>query len=173
MRLCGSEAKAKTARGLGVIERLDAEGIARQHQPARRRVVQRDRVHAAQVAGEIEAVAAIEMERQLAIGRRREHDAGQRPAQLDVIVDLGIGDERRAAGLVQRLVAGREIDDGEPRLHHARHRRRGNARCRRARDGAAIASIACSVAACGRLAVERHDAGDAAHQRRTRARTSR
>ena len=105
--------------GLGVIERLDAERIARQHQPPRRRIVQRDRIHAAQMAREIEPVPAIEMQRQLAIRRGRENGVGQRRAQLEVIVDLAIGDERRAARLVERLIAGREIDDREPRLHHA------------------------------------------------------
>ena len=69
---CGSEAKAKPCARLGVIERLDAERIARQHQPARGRIVQRDRVHAAQMAREVEPVAAIEMQRQLAIGLGRE-----------------------------------------------------------------------------------------------------
>ena len=77
------------------------------------------RVHAAQMPREIEPVAAIEMERQLAIRAGGERCAGQLGVQLEVVVDLAIGDERGAAGLVERLVAGREIDDREPRLHHA------------------------------------------------------
>ena len=166
----GSEAKAKPCARLGVIERLDAERVARQHQAARAGIVQRDRIHAAQMLGEVEPVAAIEMQRQLAIrlGRKRNRAgaAAQRLAQLDVIVDLGIGDQRRAAGLVERLVAGREIDDREPGLHHADI----------ARAVVAVA-VGAAMAQCRfhrpqrrrrrRRAVERHQPGDAAHQLQT------
>ncbi len=168
----GLRREGEALRGLDVIERLDAERIARQDEPPRRRIVQRQRIHAAQPAGEIEPVAAIEMQRQLAIRLGRERRVRQRRPQLDVIVDLGIGDERRTAGLVERLVAGREIDDGEPRLHHADIARAimpgavGPAmkerRLHRLEDGGG-----------GRLAALRHHAGDAAHQRRTVAKNSR
>ena len=157
--------KRKAVRRLGVIERLDAERVAGEDQAAGRRIVQRHRVHAAQMPGEIEPVAAIEMQRQLAIrlGRERDRPRGtQIFAQFDVIVDLAIGDQRRAARLVKRLVAGRQIDDREPGLHHAdiarailavaigpamaqRHAHRPQRRRRR------------------RRAVARHQPGDAAH----------
>ena len=42
--------EGEALRRLDVIERLDAERIARQHEPPRRRIVQRDRIHAAQLA---------------------------------------------------------------------------------------------------------------------------
>ncbi len=113
--------KGKGGRRLGVIERLDAERVARQDQPPSPRVVQGQRIHAAQMGGEIEPVPAIEVERQLAIRLRRKRGrapAAQLVAQLDVVVDLAIADQRRPGGLVQRLVAGRQVDDGEPCLHH-------------------------------------------------------
>ena len=159
-------------RRLGVVERLDAEGIARQHQPPGGRVVQGDRVHAAQMAGEIEAVAAIKVQRQFAIGLRREAALGKFAAQLDVIVDLGIGDERRAARLVERLVAGRQIDDREAHLQHADIARavmpvaiRPAMRQRRAHRA--------QQAARRGVAVLRHDAGDAAHQPTTSSKKAR
>ncbi len=119
----GLGGEGEPPRGLGVIERLDPERVARQHQATSAGVVQRQRIHAAQMLRELEPVATIKMQRQLAIrlGRKRNRAgaAAQCLAQLDVIVDLGIGDQRGAAGLIERLRAGREIDNREPGLHHA------------------------------------------------------
>ncbi len=110
------------ARRLGIIERLDAERVAREYQPSRRRVVQCDGVHSAQMRGELEPVTAVQMQRQLAIRLGREDGcrlpAAELAAQLDVVVDLPVRDQRGAARLVKGLVAGREVDDGEPGLHH-------------------------------------------------------
>ncbi len=80
---------------------------------------------------------AIEMQRQLAVRCGGEDDAVHRRAQLEVVVDLAVGDQRRAAGLEERLVAGDEIDDGEAPLHHRDVARRDSCRRRRARDGPA------------------------------------
>jgi hypothetical protein len=38
-------------------------------------------------------------------------------SKLQIIVDLAIGDERRSTRAVERLIAGLEVDDREPRLH--------------------------------------------------------
>ncbi len=71
---------------------------------------------------EVEPVPAEEVQRQFAIGQSRKRG---RPlpaeflAQLEVVVDLAVGDQCGAARLVDRLVAGRKIDDREPRLYHS------------------------------------------------------
>ena len=69
--------KGKGARRLRVIERLDAERVARQNQAARSGIVHRHGVHAAQMLGKVEPVPAIEMQRHLAIrlGRKDRSDA--------------------------------------------------------------------------------------------------
>src|SRR5690606_6760774 len=101
---------------LGVVERLDAERVAREDELSLLRVVERDRVHAAQGFGEAEAAEPPEKKRRLAIRARREADSRERLAELDMVVDLAVGDERGAARLVERLIARLEIDDREPLL---------------------------------------------------------
>ena len=105
--------------GLGIVERLDAEGVARQHEVTRFGIVQGERVHAAQLVDEIDAVAAVEVERRLPVGAGREVDAVQLPAQLAVVVDPAVGDERSTARLDQRLGAAFEIDDRQAVVHEA------------------------------------------------------
>src|SRR5437868_12401048 len=39
--------------------------------------------------------------------------------QLQVIIYLAIGDQRRTAWFVERLIARCEVDYGKPRLHHS------------------------------------------------------
>ncbi len=97
--------------------------------------------------------------------------AFQLGAQLDVVVDLGIGDERGAARLIERLVAGLQIDDGEPRLDNPDIAR-------------AVVPVAVGTAMAQRrthrlkhrhrrrIALQRHHPGDAAHQRATAAKKS-
>ncbi len=53
--------------GLRVVERLDAERIARQDKPIAVRIVERDRIHAAQPLGEGNPEAMVEMQDRLAI----------------------------------------------------------------------------------------------------------
>ncbi len=70
---------------------------------------------------EVEAIPAIQLQRRLAIRLGRKYGrppAAELLAQLDVVVDFAIGDQRGTARLIERLVAGREVDDGEPGLHH-------------------------------------------------------
>ena len=82
------------------------------------RIVQGDGVHAAQLVDEIQPVAAVEQQRRLAIRLRGELGAAHLGAQLDVVVDLAVGDQRGPARLAQRLVAGGEIDDGQAIVDH-------------------------------------------------------
>ncbi len=167
--------KGETVRRLGVIERLDAERIAGQDQASGARIVQCHGVHAAQLQSEVEPIAAVEMQRQLAIGLGREHDrprARQFLAQLEVVVDFPIGDQRRTARLEQWLVAGIEIDDREPGLHHADIARAVAAvavRAAMAQRGAHLAQR------CRRRrrAVESHQPGDAAHPGVSRSKKAR
>ena len=149
---------------LDVVERLDPERVARQQQPAGARVVQRDRPHAAQRVGEGGAVAAIEEERRLAVRARRESRPGERGAQLGVVVDLAIGDERGAVGLEQGLVARLQVDDREAVMRHRDVAGAIGAHAVRAAMGQRRAH-GVDRALRRRLAAGGHHAGDAAHQR--------
>ena len=107
------------------------------------------------------------MQRQLAIRLRRQSrraGAAEAGAQFEIIVDFAVGDQRRATRFVERLVAGREIDDGEPGLHHPDV----------ARSVSALAigtPVAQGVRHCAQRrrrrgrAVICHQPGDPAHQR--------
>ena len=148
--------------GLDVIERLNAERVARQQQQVLGRVVQRQGIHAAQLFDETAAVAAIEVQRRLAVGRRREVDLRQCGAQLDVVVDLGIGDERSPSGFVERLRPGLEVDDRQAIVDHADVARDVPA----APIGTAMGQRVGQPVQDGRVgrrAVLGHDAGYAAH----------
>ena len=115
--------------------------------------------------------AAIEVQRRLAIRMGGEFDVGKLFAQLEVVVDLSIGDQRRAARLQQRLVPGLEIDDGEPRLHHRDIA--GNMRAVAVR--AAVPQVlaeALDQRQVGHRPFFCHYAGDAAHYRVTRSKKS-
>ncbi len=168
----GGEREAVVA--LDVVQRLDAERVARQHEPAVGRIVQRDRVHAAQALGEVEPVGAEQMQRRLAVRLRGERDLGHRRAQLDVVVDLAVGDQRGAAGLEQRLVAGHQIDDRQPGLHQPDARLGVMAAPvgpAMAQPVGQIVQQAAQRRRCDARAL--HHAGDAAHQDATRLKNSR
>ena len=80
---------------LRIIKRLDAERIARQVRRALA-CLHGDAIHAAKIMRETRAVTGIGIERQFAIAFGRKIDAGKFPLQLDVIVNLAIGDEHRS-----------------------------------------------------------------------------
>ncbi len=101
---------------LGDIERLDAERVARQRQVVGAALVDGDRVHAAERLDIALAVAQPQMQRRLAVAAGGEPHLGQCPAQLQVVVDLAVGDQRRRAR-EQRLVAAIQVDDGEAGVH--------------------------------------------------------
>ena len=138
---CGSEAKARPAAVLREVERLDAERVARQRHRARRAVVDRERVHAAQRRRELRPVPQPQVQRRLVVAVGGEPRRRHLGAQLAVIVDLAVAHQRRRAR-EQRLVAGREVDDGEPGVHqrdapdHGVARPRPGPRCAIARVSA-------------------------------------
>ena len=103
---------------VAVVERLDPEAVAREHEPAPLRVPHRDREHAPQPLGEARPVLLVEVDEHLGVGvRRAEAMAGRlelRP-QLGVVVDLAVLDDDDPPVLVgDRLVAALEVDDREP-----------------------------------------------------------
>ena len=114
----GLGAERHPARHTREIERLDAEPVAGEHQPAAARVPQGDGEHAVEVGQEIEPAVLVEMDDDLGVGMiGGEAVAGalELLAQLDVIVDLAVEDDGDRLVLVEdRLLAGGDIDDGEP-----------------------------------------------------------
>ena len=96
---------------LRVIQRLDAERVAGEDQPAGLGrpvpgVVNGDRVHAAQVLDEVGAVLEVQMQRRFAIGPGNENVLAQSRAQLWSVVDLRVGDQRDPAVAVGLHVEG-------------------------------------------------------------------
>ena len=97
-----------------VVERLDPEAVAREHQPLLELVPQRDREHPAQVLDEGGPALLVEMHEHLGVAVRPELVAGvlQPLAQVAVVVDLAVLHDLDAAVLVaDRLVRALEVDD--------------------------------------------------------------
>ena len=161
-----SEANAKSA-GVAVVERLDPEAVAREHEPAAVGVPHRDREHPAQPLGEARAVLLVEVDEHLGVGvRGAEAVAGRLElrAQLGVVVDLAVLDDDDAAVLVgDRLVAALEVDDrqpprGQPGLaEHHLAAGVGPAVVQRGAHGGEHVAVRRSAAGA-------HDAADAAHR---------
>ena len=102
--------------GLAVVERLDPVRIASEHQPPALRVPERDREHPAQPLGEALAVLLVQVHEHLGVAARREPVPGplELEPELAVVVELAVLNDRDPAVLVRdRLVARREVDDGE------------------------------------------------------------
>ncbi len=98
-------------------ERLDPEAVAREHEPAPRRVPDGDREHAAQALPEPVAPLLVAVDEHLGVGARAERVARRLELahQLAVVVDLAVLDDDDRAVLVRdRLVAAVEVDDREP-----------------------------------------------------------
>jgi hypothetical protein len=109
--------EGEDARGGRVVERLDAEAVAREHQPAPARVPQRDTEHAAQLVHEARPALLVEVHEHLRVAAGREAVAALLEArhQLAVVVDLAVLDDVDGAVLVRdRLVAAGEVDDRQP-----------------------------------------------------------
>ena len=81
-----------------VVERLDPERIAGQDEAARPGVPQRDREHAAQPGGEVEAALLVEVRQHLRVAVRREPVPAPRQVVLQpaVLVELAVLDDRTA-----------------------------------------------------------------------------
>jgi len=137
--------------------------------------MQCDRIHAAEMSGEVETKLAVQVQWRFAIrlGRERHRPAATEfAAQFDVIVDLGIGDQRCAVRLIERLVACRQVNDGEAGLRHPDIAR-------------AVSAIAIGTAVAQRRrhppqrlrrrrsAVLCHQPGNPTHQSTTRSKNSR
>ncbi len=104
------------AAGCAVVERLDAVAVAREHEPARALVPDRDREHPAQPAREVEAVLLVQVHDRLRVGVRavRVPVVHELAHELRVVVDLAVLDDDAASVLVEdRLVAAGEVDDRE------------------------------------------------------------
>src|SRR6185437_2083794 len=100
-----------------VVERLDAEAIARQQQTLQRTVPERDGEHAVQAREERQAVLFVEPRDHLAVARAAEAVplGCQLVAQLAVVVDLPVENDLHRAGLVaDGLIARDQIQHREP-----------------------------------------------------------
>ena len=110
----GSE--GETSLRHSVIERLYAEGIPRQHQPAFLRIVYRQRIHATQPFREVEPVIPVIMQNRFAIRVGCERGIRQFGAQFDIVVNFTVRDQGRPAGAEKRLIARFQVDNREPRM---------------------------------------------------------
>ena len=115
MSAFSSEAKAiPPSAVLAVEQRLDAEAVARENEPAGAAVPQRYREHAAQPLGEAVAVLLEEVHDHLGVAARPEAVAGRLElgAELGVVVDLPVLNDVDAAVLAgHRLMPSGEVDD--------------------------------------------------------------
>ena len=105
-------------RGFHVVEGFHPESIAGEGQHPGSRIVNADREHAPQLSGELVAMAGMKGQDDFAVRFRQIGVVGALGLllQFDVVVYLGIGDDGCVIGVVDRLVAGRQIDDGEPAM---------------------------------------------------------
>jgi hypothetical protein len=158
---CGSEAKARPW-SICDVERLDAERIASQRHGALGAFVDGDGEHAAKLLGVVGAVAQPQIQRRLAVAVGGERHAGHGGAQLPVIVDLAIADQRRRAG-EQRLVAGDEVDDRQPVMHQSDAADDGVAGAVRATVVQAVDQLRQGGGIGGRRAARQDQSGNAAH----------
>ena len=112
-----SDANAKPSGRVDVVERLDAEPVAGEEQLAAFVVGDREREHAGEVVDDVAAPLLEPAEDDLGVGVVGDEPpaAGlELAAQLGVVVDLAVEDEREVAIVaVERLVAGRDVDDRE------------------------------------------------------------
>ena len=90
--------EGETLRQLGDVERLDAECVAGQGHRTRGAVVDRDGEHPAEMLGVGSASGEPEVQRCFAVAAGGEAGGGQARPQLQVVVDLAVGDESGIAG---------------------------------------------------------------------------
>ena len=99
---------------LDVIERLDPERVAADHEALFGRVPDRDSEHAAQAIGVADAVLLIEVDRRLAVRPGLEAVIRQFGAEFRVVVDFPVGDHYAAGRPKERLVPARNVHDRQP-----------------------------------------------------------
>jgi hypothetical protein len=100
----------------GVVERLFAHAIARQHETATAHVPHRDAEHAVERVCERRPALLVEMRHDLGVGAGPEVMAArdQVATERRVVVDLAVAHDHDVAALVgERLRAARDVDDGE------------------------------------------------------------
>ena len=138
-------AETEPSAALGVVERLDAQAVAREQELPLPRVPEREGEHAAQPLDAARPELLVEVHDDLGVGRRREAVAARHELapQLAVVVDLAVEDDPDRAVLVgDRLLAGLEVDDGQPAHAEPDACRRGRTRRRRGRDATSISHMA-------------------------------
>ncbi|OPZ08741.1 MAG: hypothetical protein BWZ10_02631 [candidate division BRC1 bacterium ADurb.BinA364] len=105
------------AAGLGVVERLFANAVARQQQPPAARIPDRQGEHAAQLRQAFRALFLVEMNDRLGVavvGGEAMAAGGQRRAQFAKIVNLAVEHNGDGAVLVEhRLGAAGQVDDAQ------------------------------------------------------------
>ena len=107
----------KLARAVAVVERLDPERVAGEHDRPRAGVVDGDREHAAQALPQPRAPLLVPVHEHLGVAPRGEPVARalELAAQLQVVVDLAVLHDDDGAVLVgDRLVAAGQVDDRKP-----------------------------------------------------------
>ncbi len=100
-----------------VVQRLDAEPVAREEQRLLVAVPQREREHAAEALDAALAPRLPRVHDHFGVAARAEGVPERRQLgdQLLIVVDLAVEDDDDAAVLVvQRLLAGRQVDDRQP-----------------------------------------------------------
>src|SRR4029453_3313237 len=99
--------------------RLDAESIAHRHHRAVALVPQHHRVLAAQAMHALQADVFVQMQGDLAVRSRSQAVSATLEFLLDSleIVELAVDDDPRALVFAgDGLIAGREVDDAQPRM---------------------------------------------------------
>jgi hypothetical protein len=113
------------ARELRVVERLDSQPVARQHQPPPGAIPQGDGEHTVQPGRKRDTLRLIQMDDALGVGTGAEGVSLllELGAQGRVVVDLAVEDGPDGAVLVgEGLVAGGEVDNGEAAMAEKRRR---------------------------------------------------
>src|SRR5215471_19786037 len=102
---------------LRVVEGLDAEAVAGEHELAHPLIVEGEGKHPVQRGERAQAVQCVGVEDDLAVRARPEAPAPslEKRPQLHEVVDLAVGDERESV-VDHGLVSALEVDDGQARV---------------------------------------------------------
>ena len=106
----------------GVVQRLDAEPVAHQQQPAPRLVPEREREHAAKTVNGLLSPLFVRVDDHFGVRAGPEAMTGslQLGSDLHEVVDLAVENHPHGPVFVgQRLVAGRQIDDAQTAVSEA------------------------------------------------------
>ena len=99
----------------GVEQRLDAEPVAGENQPATPPVVDGDAEHAAHLVEEVEVVPQVERKQHLAVRAAAQRPGRQARRELTVVVDLPVAHQgNRAVGADERLAPAVRVDQCQP-----------------------------------------------------------